>query len=296
MSASQQNAVPQVPYKCRCQGHPTPIHQYWYSWVESGIIRLFLEHHVFEAIPQSGEPISIPDLATATSASPALLTRLTNFLVAAEVLSAPSHGQVAHTDYSQMFLDKRASTFFAYIFDFQLKSEAHWPEYFARGRGHGLVEPASASEMPLGLAWGHPDKTYYQILEAMPETAEAFNRTMAVGLDGMMPILGMYDFSWVGEYAAGQAEPGRTLIVDVGGGMGQALKAIIGEVPQIPAERCVLEDRPDVIEKARQAADDGVLRGVKMIGTSFFDEQPEKGKRNTFLRVGLVVAKLTDCH
>ena len=101
---------------------------------------------------------------------------------------------------------------------------------------------------------------------------------MAAALGGM-PITGMYDFSWVGEYATRpqdtEAGSSRQLIVDVGGGKGQALKAILDEDERISAARCVLQDQSDVIREAVQEGD--VLGPVKKVAASFFEEQPIKG-------------------
>jgi hypothetical protein len=95
---------------------------------------------------------------------------------------------------------------------------------------------------------------------------------MAIGL-GDMPIIGIYDFSWVAAYAG--TDPERTLIVDVGGGKGQAIKAIIEETPSIPASACVLQDLPNVINDVPE--EEGILNQVQKVGSSFFDKQPIKG-------------------
>lgn len=81
----------------------------------------------------------------------------------------------------------------------------------------------SSHRVPFGYAAGQPDKTLYQILEILegrPERNEEFNRAMAAAVE-TMPITGMYDFSRIGK---SEIEPERALLVDVGGGKGQARK------------------------------------------------------------------------
>lgn len=111
---------------------------------------------------------------------------------------------------------------------------SQWTDYFKQ---HGLSEPSSTSTL-YSLASGQPDKSLYKILEATPDKAESFNRTMAIAL-GDMPIIRAYDFSWIEEYATyyekDSRECTRPLIVDVGGGKGQAIKAILSHYPRIPA-------------------------------------------------------------
>ena len=63
------------------------------------------------------------------------------------------------------------------------------------------------------------------------------------------------------------------LIVDVGGGRGQALKAIIETFPTLKG-RMILQDMPDVIEDAK--ADD-LPSFIEPMAASFFERQPVKG-------------------
>lgn len=122
-----------------------------------------------------------------------------------------------------------------------------------------------------------PDKTAYEIMAAIPGLATRMNGAMAI--DGDIPVTGVYDFSWVAAHATEDVGvEKRGLIVDVAGGKGQALKAILEETPAIPAARCVLQDQPHVIAEAvEEHKDSGVLGSVKKIGSSIFGEQPTKG-------------------
>ncbi|KAA8641783.1 uncharacterized protein ATNIH1004_010722 [Aspergillus tanneri] len=256
------------------------IHRYYFSMVEIGIMKLFVDHQIFAFLPTNDDGISLSELSTTLNADYNLLERLSNFLVAAKVLSAPHPGYLAHTAVSLQFVDQDSwqFLFFNHIFDFFLVPSTSWPKYMKQ---HGLVEPKSARETPFGLAAGHPDKTLYEILETIPERAALFNRTMAASFPPM-PVLGMYDFGWIGEYARSHPQGPdacRPLIVDVGGGKGQALKAILKEYPSIVPERCVLQDVPEVIRQAQEedGEDQVIFRPVKKIASSFFDEQLIKG-------------------
>ncbi|KAH6874085.1 O-methyltransferase-domain-containing protein [Thelonectria olida] len=253
----------------------TPVHGYFYSMVELGVMRVFVEHQIFDLIPDDG--ISVSELAKKSGVEFNLLERLSNFLVAAQVLSSPRAGYITLTPESKMFQQTRAKLFYSHIFDAFMGSAVRWPEYF---RANGLAEPQRSNRSPFGLGAGYPDKSFYEVLEMMPERAQAFNSTMAIGL-GDMPITGIYDFSWVAEYAE-QHGGGRALIVDVGGGKGQALKAIIEETPGIPAASCVLQDQASVTQEASKEG--GILESVKKVGSSFFDEQPTKGALVYYIR------------
>ncbi|OJJ60066.1 hypothetical protein ASPSYDRAFT_30881 [Aspergillus sydowii CBS 593.65] len=248
----------------------TPVHDCFYCMVELAIMRFFVQHRLFDAIPEEDKGISIPELAQETSIDRNLLERFTNFLVAAGVLVSPAPGQISLNPFSKMFQEPKAKLFYSHIFDTFMGTAVQWPE---------------AREVQSITVWdgaGHPDMSFYQVLETMSERATAFNATMALGL-GDMPITGLYDFSWVAEYTNQPGDPDRPLIVDVGGGKGQALKAILAENPKIPAHACVLQDQAEVIQQAI-AEDDECLRGAKLIAGSFFDEQTTRGALIYYIR------------
>lgn len=255
------------------------VYGYMYSFTEMGAVKLFIEHKVFASLPADGSAVALADLAAKTGAEPNMLERLANFLVSCDVLSAAAAGQdggprsYAHGKTSRFFLDEGVSLMFSHLFENCLLPVAHWPEYFGT---HGLAEPSKATVTPWGLSWGHPDKTNYEVFALFPDKALPFNASMKVGVADM-PITGMYDFSWIGRHAAADKTGTRTLLVDVGGGMGQALKAILAENPDIPAGRCALQDRPETIEEVEKEAD-AALAEVQKFGASFHGEEPVKGK------------------
>lgn len=256
----------------------TPIHGYFYWMVELGVLRFFIEYHIFQAIPDSS--ISISDLATRVGIDARLLGRHANFLVAVEVLKSPSPEQVEHTSLSKKFQEPLATLLYPHVFDSFMATAVKWPEYFKQNGGS---EPQRSNRAPFRFAVGHSDKSFYEVLELIPERAKLFNSAMALSLDDM-PITGIYDFKWVGDYHSQTDASSRPRIVDVGGGKGQALKAILEENPTIPAALCVLEDQAEVIQQANAEAS-SVLGPVRRIPHSFFDEQPVKGTLRLVLKV-----------
>lgn len=129
--------------------------------------------------------------------------------------------------------------------------------------------------MPVTFAYGHPELSYYDMLENNPERLRRMVRGMA-SIEERMPISGIYDFGWA--IAAAEADPAseRPVFVDVGGGRGQAIKAIRAEYPGLPVARCVLQDRREVIE-AGKALDDASLSGVQRMVIDFHKSQPLQG-------------------
>jgi hypothetical protein len=149
----------------------SPVHTYFYSMVEIGIVKFFVDHDIFRAIPhEDNASISYTELASKAGVQLNLLERFLNFLIASKTLSAPVSGHVAHTPSSKVFMREDASRFYQHVFDFFLVSAAHWPEYF---HTNGPTEPKHANRAPYGLAAGFPDKTLYEILDTMPQVSKS---------------------------------------------------------------------------------------------------------------------------
>ncbi len=160
-----------------------------------------------------------------------------------------------------------------------------WPDYFEK---FGLKEPREGNYVPTTFAWGCEEKNFWEMMNHYPKRLKAFNLSMAT-LDEVLPVTGMYDYSWIADYAK-HGDPSRTLIVDVGSGKGQALKRIMASCPEIPASRLVMQDRPIVMEEAENTKDEMLMEAKKM-SHDFFKEQPVKGRHSiSWILTGSVTA------
>lgn len=258
----------------------SPVGKYFANIAELSVLRIFLEYNVFAAIPAPPSIISIEELAgKLEKVDHKILVRFSRMLIATGVLASPAPGHVALTPVSQSFLNPQASGFFTYLFDFFLAPSTKWTDYF--DNLGSLKEPPLSSRCPGGFAFGAPDKTAYEILSAMPQKSGTLNQAMT--LEGDVPAIpGGYQFKWVADHAA--SDSSRMLIVDVGGGKGQALKAILDSHPQISAQRCALQDQAAVIHFAAQERKDDILGQVQIIGKSFFEQTPVQGALVYYLR------------
>lgn len=281
----------------------SPVGAYFAQMAELGVMRLLTEYGVLAAIPDAGagDGTGIAVEALAEALAPrveyALLERFCRLLVASGTLVAPAPGRVARTPRAAAMADPAAAGFFNYLYDFFLGPAARWPAYFAAqgggaaedassgGPGGRLAEPATSRRCPAGFALGHPDKTAYEILAALPAQANTLNGAMAV--EGDIPITGFYDFGWLAAAHVEDADKARPLLVDVGGGKGQALSAILGAHAGIPADRCVLQDQAAVVAVAQaehEATPGHPLRAVRKAGASFFEASPVPGARAYYVR------------
>ena len=247
------------------------------SMVEIAILKIFLDYKIFDLIPENGD-IEVSVLAQKVGGQHSLLERLSRFLVVNEVLTSPAPGRVAHTLVSKGYRGYGApSMTLVHFFNFFQLSTTYWPEFFET---NGLREPERSNKIPFGLAAGYPDRNLYGILATMPKKEVLFNLTMSK-IVRLVSLKGIYDFGWVNPALDPNHSPDRTLIVDVGGGKGQGLKAIFKDFPYIPASRCALVDRPDVLEENARD-DEEELRAVKPVEGDMFKEQPVKGTFTPF--------------
>ena len=144
------------------------------------------------------------------------------------------------------------------------------PKFF---RDNGRKEPSTRLGTITACAQGEPGATVWELTMRDPARTQAFMQAMQV-LEAGYPFSGTYSLSWVVDRVA--ADPARKLFVDVGGSAGHALKAVLRETPGLDPARCVLQDLPQVVERVRAAADEG-LKGVELVALDFHTEQPVKG-------------------
>lgn len=195
-------------------------------------------------------------------------------LISTGKLHSPEPGFVSHTPASLEFT-KNGSTgiIFRHFFDIHLTGWASWPDFFTK---YGSSEPKDETHNPVAFANGvDGQRKYWEIFagrggEFMAEFGESMEQ-----LQKVLPITGIYDFTWVGQYARENSK--RPLIVDVGGGKGQILHAILAETPDILPARCILQDRADVIQKVEASANDSQTEQFQKMAIDFHKDQPVKG-------------------
>lgn len=255
--------------------HEKPF-DYCVSMAEMGALRILMDWGALEHIPSDGS-ISYQDLAAKVGAEEPLLRRFAWMLVSTGILKQIGEDRVAHTKFSPVYAHSvPQGIFFKIMFDEGMVPYSKFPEYF---RTYGRKEPLEPTHQPHGFGWGVPEKNFWDAVHG--QRFIDFNVSMQT-LDQMLPVIGIYPFEWIAQNAHHVALD-APLIVDVGGGKGQALAQIKRQIPEIPAERLVLQDREVTIEDA-EASRPPELKGAKFMAHDFFKPQPVKGALVYFLR------------
>ncbi|POS73478.1 O-methyltransferase [Diaporthe helianthi] len=277
--------------------------------------QLLYKWGAFEAIPVEGS-ISYQDLADATEAEEALLRRIGGVLVSQGYLKQTGTDDIHHTPKSLGYRSENASS---HVLNMSWTNAfvpyAKMPEYFEQ---YGRKEPQATTHVPVSFAHGRPDLTFYELLgtDLDGAWADSFVKGMA-HVESRMPVTAAggggpggrgvnyyYDFSWL--VSAVRAEPAppdsdhtlgqqqqqqqpqaastRAVLVDVGGGLGGAIRAIHREFPGLPICRFVLEDRPETLEAGGRDGSDDELAGVQRVAVDFHRDQPVKGAYTYWMR------------
>jgi C-methyltransferase len=220
------------------------------AWMAQAIA-VAAELGIAEALAK--EPLRIDQLATRVGAEPDALSRLLRALISRGIFRQLRDGSYDLTPLAATLVSEAPSS----MADF-----ARW----AGSRQHRehwslLVDAVRTGESVVPKLRG---KDAFAYLSEEPELSEIFNRAMTGFSElAVAPIVAGYDFT-----------PYRT-IIDVGGGHGRLLAAILAATP---GARGVLFDQPQVVAGAepllrQHDAVDRVLVG----GGSFFDAVPGGG-------------------
>jgi len=143
------------------------------------------------------------------------------------------------------------------------QSLCHWTIWWGRHRWPmwaNLTESVKTGKSGRTLA---PGQKLYEQLERDPETARVFHGAM-VELTRLssVEVVRAYDFA------------GMNRVVDVGGGYGELLAAVLGAHPRM---RGVLLDLPRVIESVSAQEREDWMQRCEFVAGDFFQAVPEEG-------------------
>jgi hypothetical protein len=214
----------------------------------SQLFRLAADLEVADRVAPDGS-VAVADMAAACNVLPMPLLRILRALAALGVFRVSAEGVVTHSPRS-LLLRRDAPNSLHYAARF-------WP---APGswKAWGALDAALAGGSPHRTAW---EMGRFDYLRGHPDEARVFDQFMAHTPDNRHAAMAAaYDFS-----AAG-------LIVDVGGGNGQALREVLTRFPEAKG---LLLDLADVVEAVSPEAR---LNGrIATAGQSFFERVPEGG-------------------
>ena len=130
--------------------------------------------------------------------------------------------------------------------------------------GHSLRTGETAANLAFGAE-------HFEYMARAPEAAALFDRAMQGGLSARLPVLEARAWDTV------------KTVVDVGGGNGTLLAALLSAHPHLQG---VLFDLPHVADRGRERlAAEGLAARCRVVGGDFFDAVPEGGDVYVLARV-----------
>ncbi|PQE19000.1 O-methyltransferase protein [Rutstroemia sp. NJR-2017a WRK4] len=238
----------------------------------SGCLRALLEAGVFETIPLDGSSIPAKELAEKTNIEEQLLIRLMRPLVPTcfEEKEPHVYNQTANSLIYQfpplrqgfrMMLDEYAPTNYALA------------AYFKQ---NGYKEPSSTLNNPYTFAHRTNGLSMWEHISKDPKRLAAFNAAMQAQSAQTVQSYAIFPFQE--EYQKVGTTDDTVLLVDIGGGQGQASKAIRKLVGDTKG-RIILQDREEVMRDNVEE-----IEGVEKMTYDFFTPQPVKGAQIYYIR------------
>jgi hypothetical protein len=198
-------------------------------------------------------PKTAEELAAATKTDAPSLFRILRALVSVGVLSSAEGGRFAQTPLSETLVTDAPGSL--RWFAISELGQEHYPAW------GNLMHSVKTGEIAFDNFFGVDIWKYFQ---QNPEDAAVFNNSMSnVTAAVNDAITSLYDFSQFGK------------IVDVGGGHGGLITAILQKNPEVKG---ILFDAPQVIEGAQSKIEAaGLADRVETIAGDFFKSVPEGG-------------------
>jgi hypothetical protein len=205
-------------------------------------------------------PLSVAAIAEAVGADAAFLRRALRGLVLEDVLHEEEDGRFALTPLGECLRDGVRGSLRGQV---MVRGDLYY------GAAAGL--PATIVERGTAFEHVHGER-FFAHLGRHPELEASFQASMAGrAAREAEDVVAAYDFT------------GLRRLVDVGGGQGVLLAAILCTAPRL---RAVLVDRPAVVERARDWLDrQGVGERCDCVGGDFFVSVPAGGDAYLMSRV-----------
>lgn len=230
-------------------------------------LRTLMQLGVLQRIPSS-DKIPVEQLARQSGLQASLLERLLRVLVATQFIDQNEEGEYSHTRLSRAYSAVLGpGMMFQITYDDCFLGLGRFHQYLAERKS--FTEPDDQSYNPFTWSRGKDGQTVWEI---MAETGGLDIFQMALStMDKTFPPTGFFDFTSL------MTADDRDIIVEIGGGIGRTLSAIINSSPELQKtpEKFVLQELEGPIEQAQRS---GILpKGVRTMVHNMFEEQPVKG-------------------
>jgi len=250
----------------------SPLHFTWTQITNMyalACLRTIMQLGVLQRIPSTGK-ISLHQLSKQSGVQASLLQRLLRVLVTTMFISVDENGDYSHTRISRAYGSVMGpGMMFQMTYDDCFPGLGRLHQYLTERKSY--TEPNDQSYNPFTWARGQDGKTVWEIMAASGGL-DMFQMALST-MDKKFPATGFFDFGCLAT-----DETGPDILVEIGGGTGRTLNAIVSATPELQRmpERIVLQE---IEAPAAQARGAGILPpGVRVMVHNMFDDQPIKGE------------------
>ncbi|KAF8851799.1 o-methyltransferas-like protein [Acephala macrosclerotiorum] len=236
----------------------------------SGSLRALLEMGVFDVLPPDGSGMSASELAQKLNVDEALLVRLMRIVVPLYFME-PSPEVYSHTPNSMVYF--LACLLTRYRFDEFGPPSVKLSEFLKK---NGYQNPNSLTNNPFTYAHDTKGLNMFEFFAKDPVRFKNFNAAMEAKTAATTLPYNLFPFQQ--ELSKVETTDETVLLVDVGGGNGQATTAIRQLCPDIKG-KMILQDQQQVIQAIADP-----LPGVEKMGYDFFTPQPVQGALIYYIR------------
>ncbi|KAG9241142.1 o-methyltransferas-like protein [Calycina marina] len=230
--------------------------------LRSSAFRTLLEMGVFDTLPPDGSAMTLKELAKRLCVDDVLLVRLMRIVVPT-FFKEPIPELYTHTPNSLMFLDSSVRANFKMMFDEICIAAVNMSAFFKK---NGYQNPNSQRNNPYTYAHDTKGLNMFEFILTDPARFKNFNDAMkAKSAQASLPY-SLFPFK--DEMNKIQTTDETVLVVDVGGGNGQASVAIRDFCSGVKG-RMILQDQTPVLDGIGQE-----LPGVEKMAHDFFNPQP----------------------
>ncbi|KAI9642505.1 hypothetical protein NHQ30_009310 [Ciborinia camelliae] len=235
------------------------------EYTYSGCLRALLEAGVFDKLPLDGTGMSSSQLAIETNMEEELLVRMMRTVVPIcfEEKTPLVYNQTANSLIYQLPVFKGC---FQMMYDEYAPCSYSLTQYF---KENGFKQPNSITNNPYTLAHRTNGLNMWEYLSLYPERLKEFN--IGMNSQSAQTVQSFGIFPWLSEYQKLETNDDTILLVDIGGGQGQAIKAIKKLINDTKG-RLILQEREEFVIQNPDP-----IPGIEKMTYDFFTPQPVKG-------------------
>ena len=237
-------------------------------------MRTAVDLKLFDKLSQLAEGATATQLASETGADEVLVARILRHLAAMHVVAETSGSRFVPTTLSKALADGAYSNGVTYANDICVPAFRAIPGHLEKTK---YQNPTNAIDGPFQAAHNCIGTHFFPYLEAHPPYLQVFGNWLGSYRGAKASWTDKNSFFPVAEKLGGDASS-DVLIVDVGGGFGQDMQALLRNHPELKEKgKVILQDKSEVAATLDTAALGA--QGIDATAHDFFTLQPVHGAK-----------------